>query len=94
MECSVINPAYEVERLLQFGIKHGLVDKLDAIIARNQLLDLLKIKEPYSGEVVDENLEFPTEILSRLVEYAGDTDLFDKEVYAYRELFDTKIWDL
>lgn len=87
----MINPAYEIERLLQFGKKHGLIDSLDKIIARNQLLDLLKLKEPYSEEIPDEDLEFPTDILKGLVEYAGDAGLFDKEVYAYRELFDTKI---
>jgi len=90
----MINPAYELERLLQFGKKHGLLDKLDTIISRNQLLDLLKLKEPYSGEVAQEDLDYPTEILSNLVEYAGENGLFDKEVYAYRELFDTKIMGL
>jgi len=91
VKCAVINPAYEIERLLQFGTKHGMLDKLDTIIARNQLLDLLKLEEPYSGDVADENLEYPTEILSGLVEFAGDAELFDKEVYIYHELFDTKI---
>lgn len=90
----MINPAYEIERLLQFGIKHGMIDKLDAIIARNQLLHLLKIEEPYSGNVVEEDLKYPTEILSLLVEYAGNEGFFDKEIYAYHELFDTKIMGL
>ncbi|QNU66113.1 UDP-glucose--hexose-1-phosphate uridylyltransferase [Ruminiclostridium herbifermentans] len=90
----MINPAYEIERLLQFGIKHGMLDKLDAIIARNQLLDLMKIKEPYNGDIAEEELEYPTEILNSLVEYAGNEGFFDKEIYAYRELFDTKIMGL
>ncbi len=87
----MINPAYEIERLLQFGIKHGLIDKLDAIISRNQLLNLLKIEEPYNGNIVEENLEYPTEILNSLVEYAGNIGLFDKEIYAFGELFSAKI---
>lgn len=90
----MINPAYEIERLLQFGKKHGLLDKLDTIIARNQLLDLLKIKEPYSGNVAEEDIEYPTDILNLLVEYAGKEGFFDKEIYAYSELFDTKIMGL
>ncbi len=90
----VVNPAYEIERLLQFGQKHGLIDKLDTIIARNQLLDLLKLKEPYYGEVKDEDFEYPTDILSGLVDYAGEEGLFDKEVYVNRELFDTKLMGL
>lgn len=87
----MINPAYEIERLLCFGKKHGLIDNLDIIIARNQLLDLMGLKEPYMGEVPDEEMEYPTEILDRLVSYAGDQGLFDKEIYACRELFDTKL---
>lgn len=92
--CTVVNPAYEIERILQFGTKHSMLDKLDTIIARNQLLELFKLKEPYNGKVEDENLEYPTEILSRLVDYGADVELFDKEVYVYRELFDTKIMGL
>lgn len=87
----MINPAYEIERLLRFGKKHGLIDNLDTIIARNQLLDLLRLKEPYQGEVPEEEMEYPTGILDRLVNYAGEEGLFDKEVYVCRELFDTKI---
>lgn len=90
----MINPAYEIERLLQFGTKHGMLDKLDAIIARNQLLNLLKIKEPYIGNVAEEDLEYPTDILNSLVEYAGKEGFFDKEIYACCELFDTKIMGL
>lgn len=87
----MINPAYEIERLLQFGKKHDLLDKLDSVVSRNQLLDLFKLSEPYDGEVSEEELEFPTEILSGLVDYAAEEGLFDKEVYAYRELFDTRV---
>ncbi len=87
----MINPAYEIERLLQFGKKHGMVDKLDTIIARNKLLELLNIEEPYNGNVIEEDLEYPTEILNSLVEYAGNKGLFDKGIYAFGELFSTKI---
>ncbi|ACL76609.1 UDP-glucose--hexose-1-phosphate uridylyltransferase [Ruminiclostridium cellulolyticum] len=90
----MINPAYEIERLLQFGEKHGMISKLDKIIARNQLLDLLKLNEPFYGEIPDEYIEFPTEILERIVDYAGEAGLFDKDIYACRELFDTKVMGL
>ena len=33
--------ALDVERLLRFGRKHKLIKELDAIVARNTLLDLL-----------------------------------------------------
>lgn len=90
----MINAAFEIERLLKFGQKHGLVGKLDTIIARNQLLDLFGINEPYSGSVPDEHMEYPTEILDKLVQYAGNAGLFDKDIPVYKELFDTKVMGL
>ena len=90
----MINPAYEIERLLQYGNKHGLIDKLDTVIARNRLLDLMNLKEPYEGDVIEENPEYPSRILDNLLEYAGNEGLYDKEVYACRELFDTRIMGL
>ncbi|MCX7710020.1 MAG: UDP-glucose--hexose-1-phosphate uridylyltransferase [Clostridia bacterium] len=87
----MINAGLEIERLLQFGEKHGLIGRWDAIIARNQLLDLFQLKEPYNGNVPEEDLEIPFEILNNLVDYAAEAGLFDKEVYAYRELFDTRV---
>ena len=35
--------AMEIERLLQFALKHKLIEKLDIIPTRNALLDLLQI---------------------------------------------------
>jgi UDPglucose--hexose-1-phosphate uridylyltransferase len=87
----MINAGFEIERLLKFGRKHGLVGELDVVIARNELLDLLKLSEPFVGFVPDEDFKYPTEILDNLVKYALEIELFDKEVLAYRDIFDTKI---
>lgn len=87
----MINPSYEIERLLRFGQKHGLIDQLDTIVARNQLLDLFKLDEPFDGQVEDEYSDYATDILQNLVEYAGEHGMFDKEIYSCRELFDTRI---
>ncbi len=86
-----INPAYEIERLLLFGRRHGLIGRLDAVIARNQLLEALQIQEPYSGEIEAEALKYPTEILDRLVAYAQAAGLCDKDSYTAGELFDTRL---
>lgn len=90
----MLNAAYEIERLLQFGQKHNLIGNLDKIVARNGMLDLLGIKEPYIGEIPDENMEYPTEIISRITDYAGEKGIFDKDIYVMRELFDTKLMGL
>jgi UDPglucose--hexose-1-phosphate uridylyltransferase len=90
----VINIGLEIERLLRFGEKHGLVGRLDVITARNQLLDLFKLSEPYSCSVPEEDMEYPTGILDNMIDYAAEAGLFDKEVQANRDLFDTRIMGL
>ena len=45
---------YEIERLVRFGLAQGLVGKLDAIVARNTLLDLFGQSEPYAGPIDEE----------------------------------------
>lgn len=87
----MINVTYEIERLLSFSEKNGLVSKLDKVVARNELLDLFKQEEPYNGTIPEEELEFPTEILDKLMDYAADNELFDTSVPVYRELMDTKV---
>lgn len=85
------NVGLEIERLLSFGEKQGLIGKLDVIIARNELLSLFKLQEPYEGEVPEENPDYATGILDSLVEYAGEIGLFDREIEANRELFETRV---
>ena len=45
--------ALDVERLLRFGRKHKLIKELDAIVARNTLLDLLALGTDSNDGVVD-----------------------------------------
>ncbi len=90
----MINAAYEIERLLKFARKNGLIEQLDEIFVRNQLLDLFKLEEPYNGLVPEENPEYPTGILDCLLSYAEENGFYDKEIKAYRELFDTKVMGL
>lgn len=83
--------AYQIERLLQFGRKHGLVGELDAIYARNTLLDLFGLEAPFAGEVPEEQLAYPTEILDALLDAAAEKGLFDGEVNQYRVNFEARI---
>ena len=66
-----MNAAYEIERMLQFGQKHGLVEGLDVIVARNALLDLFRLDAPYEGEVPEEEFRYPTELLEGLLDIAA-----------------------
>lgn len=89
-----INTAFEVERLLQFALKHKMIEKLDIIPSRNALLDLLKLEEPFTGEVPEETLESAAEILDNILDYAAENKLIEDNTVTYSDLFDTKIMGL
>lgn len=40
-----------IERLLQFSLQHSLIGELDAYVARNTLLDLFGLSEPWADGV-------------------------------------------
>ena len=85
------NAAYEIERLLQFGQKKGMIQDLDVIVARNQLLDIFHLDVPYEGEVPDEDFEYPTQLLESLLDIAAEQGLFDNEVNNFRVNFEARI---
>lgn len=85
------NTALNIERLVKFGMQHSLISSLDAYVARNTLLDILAVKEPYEGELPDEHLDTPSEILEPLLDDAAEKKLFDGEVSALRVNFEARI---
>ncbi|MCM0649534.1 UDP-glucose--hexose-1-phosphate uridylyltransferase [Clostridium swellfunianum] len=88
---SNINAAYEIERLLKFGLKHKMLMNLDVVAARNSLLDMLKLEEPYLGNVPEEEFENPVQILESLLDYAHEIGLIEDNTATYRDLLDAKI---
>jgi UDPglucose--hexose-1-phosphate uridylyltransferase len=86
--------ALNIERLLQFAKLTGMLDPLDAIAARNALLDLLRIAEPYNGEVPPEQLESPVELLEQLLDYAYEVGILEENALTYRDLLDARIMGL
>ena len=87
----MLNAGYEIERLLLFGQKKGLIKDLDVIVARNQLLDLFHLDAPFEGTVPDEELTYPTELLENLLDIAAEQNLFDNEVNTFRVNFEARI---
>lgn len=85
------NTALNIERLVSFGMHHSLISTLDAYVARNTLLDLFAIAEPYSGALPDEQLATPTEILEPLLDDAAEMQFFDGDVPALRVNFEARI---
>lgn len=83
--------AYLVERLLQFGLAQKLLEPLDTYAARNGLLDLLRIAEPYAGELKEPAADSPVELLELLLDYAAETGLLDENHTTLRDLMDARI---
>ena len=86
--------AKQIERLLQFALKHKLIEKLDIIPSRNALLDLLQISEPYGDSICDEVLESPVVILEKLLDYASEASIINDNTLTSRDLLDSKIMGL
>ncbi len=91
---SKINAGYEIERLLNFALKHNMIEKLDIIPSRNSLLDLFKLEEPYAGEVQEEELENAVDILDKLLDYSYEVGIIEANTTTYRDLLDAKIMGL
>lgn len=90
----MINAAYEIERLLKFGIRKNMILKWDVIPVRNALMDLLKIEVPYEDEFKDTDDETPVNILSNILDYAYDKGIIKNNTLTERDLLDARIMGL
>lgn len=87
-----MNINYEVERLINYGIKKNLIDVEDTIYIRNQFLDLLGIEGyDYSEINIEEDLDTPTEILDKILTASFENGKLESNTIVYRDLLDTKI---
>lgn len=80
-----------VERLLQFGLAKKLLEPLDVYAARNGLLDLLRIAEPYEGELKEPAADSPAELLEPLLDYAAEMGILEENHTTFRDLMDARI---
>ena len=60
----------EINRLLNFAMQQGLLEKEDLYYAANRLLDVLKAQE-FTPEKVAEKLPTAMPILEKLLDYAA-----------------------
>lgn len=86
------NTAFAIEALVRYGLQHSLLSALDAHVARNTLLDLFGLAQPWEGEAPGgEILQTPESLLSPLLDAAAEQGLFDAEVPALRVNFEARI---
>ncbi|ADH61418.1 UDP-glucose--hexose-1-phosphate uridylyltransferase [Thermoanaerobacter mathranii subsp. mathranii str. A3] len=86
--------ALHIERLIKFALKKGLIEELDVIPSRNALMDLFKIEKLYEGEVPEEELNSPSDILNKLLDYAAQIGIICDNTITYRDLMDARIMGL
>ena len=86
-----MDTAYLIEQLLQYGEAHGFLKGLDSIVARNTLLDLFGLAQPYAGEVGGAVPALPTELLNALVAKGEEAALFEGGVPALAINFEARI---
>ncbi|MCI7813834.1 MAG: UDP-glucose--hexose-1-phosphate uridylyltransferase [Lachnospiraceae bacterium] len=79
-----------IEKLIQYGLKTGLITEDDISYSTNLLLDLFQQDDFEKPEVDTENLDLE-EILKNLLDYAYENGILKENSVVYRDLFDTRI---
>ncbi len=79
----------EIQKLINYSIKSGLIEKEDEYVIRNQLMDALCVYDWEEPEVMENNFVID-DILDRLTDYACENEIID-DTTASRDLFDTKL---
>lgn len=87
---SSFNAGLYIEKLIRFGLNNELLEIDDLPQVRNQLLDLLKVDEPFSDDFPSETTENIHEILEHLLNYAISKGIISSSI-TEKDLFDSKI---
>jgi UDPglucose--hexose-1-phosphate uridylyltransferase len=88
-----MNHVYEnIQRLLLFGVKKGLIEQEDVIYTRNQILEVLEIDEWQEVNVeIEEEVPTPAIYLEPILDWAAESGKLVANTVTYRDLLDTKI---
>lgn len=80
----------DIDRLVSYGLKTGLIEEEDRIYTVNRLLELLGLEdyEPTETEAEVSELE---DILKNLLDYACEKGIVPENSVVFRDLFDTKL---
>lgn len=83
--------AYEIEKLLKFTVAKNMISVWDIIPCRNALMDILQIEIPYVGEVDENILDTPVEILNNILDYAYEIGIIKENTITERDLLDARL---
>lgn len=79
----------DIQSLINYSIKNGLIDSEDEIVIRNMLMDALHVYDWTEADESEENSSID-DILEKLVRYACENGVIE-DTGANRDLFDTKL---
>lgn len=85
------NICFEVERLVKYALDKGLIYGEDKIYCRNQVLEVLGLKDFDIVEPIEESLESPNEILNNILNWAYENGVLEHNSPVYRDLLDTRL---
>ena len=80
---------HEINRLIHFGLEHGMIQEEDKDYTVNLLLDLFQL-EDFEWEDIYETLSECTPILENMLDYAVAKKFIENNITS-RDLFDTRI---
>lgn len=84
---------YEINRLLQYGLRENLIEEDDVIYIANRIISILNLKEFAFIEELDiENVSLH-DILDNILDFAYKCGVLENNDVTYRDLLDTKIMD-
>lgn len=87
-----------INRLVSYGLKTGLITKEDIIYTQNRLLEFFKLDGFENLEAASKipgvKINELENILSELITYSAENGIFENESVVHRDLFDTKIMGL
>ncbi|MDT8858842.1 UDP-glucose--hexose-1-phosphate uridylyltransferase [Alkalihalobacillus sp. MEB130] len=81
----------QIERLLQYGLRKGLITKWDLDYSRNQMFQVLRIDDAEPVEVNEVEVESPVNILDNILQWAAEQGVLEENTVTYRDLLDTNI---
>ncbi|MFR4478713.1 UDP-glucose--hexose-1-phosphate uridylyltransferase [Fusobacterium sp.] len=86
-----INIYEEVGMLLKFGLENNLIGKYDAIISRNEIMNLLKLEDWENIDLTNREVpKYPNEILENICKWAIENNIIEDSIVV-KDLFDTEI---
>lgn len=81
--------SHSIDRLVEYGIRSGLIDESERIYTTNLLLDVFNERDYEPTKVNDDEIELE-DILNELLDEAVKRNLIEDGI-TYRDLFDTKL---